>query len=625
MAKSAQRDEATPKKRRGASAMAWVLMAMLIGGLGGFGVTNFGGSVASVGSVGDKKIEVNDYARALRNQMNALSQQFGTTVTFQMAQSFGIDRQVLQTLIDNAALDNEADRVGLSVGNATVYAKLSTITAFQGVDGKIDPLAYDQVLKQNNLTKAEFERGIRGDTARELLQQAVTTGVTAPAALIDTITAWAGEQRSFSLLPVTEASLLTPVITPDAAGLQAYYTAHIADYTRPEAKQISYAALRPEDLAKDMPADEAALKAAYQARISEFVIPEKRLVERLGFGTEADAAAAKARLDAGTSFEDLVKERNLTLQDVDLGDVTKSQLGEAGEAVFALTAPGVVGPLNSNVGPALFRMNAVLAAQETSFDQAKADLAKTLQLDAARKAIEGRVNDIDDALAGGASLDDLVKEQKMVKATIDYAKGAEDNDPITADAKFAAAADKLAEGDFPEAVILSDGSVVAMQLDKTLPPTPLAFDVVKDKVTAAARAEVLAKALSDEAARIKAAVEAGKPLDSFGKVIKVEKIDRQGQVKDAPASVLAAAFEMKPQELRVVAEPDATALVQLDSITAAPTSGKDITAMRDAITANANKAISDDVLALYTTALTAEAGISLDQSAINSVNSQITN
>ena len=50
-------DDAPKKKRRGASVMAWVLMAMIIGGLGGFGVTNFGGGITTIGTVGDREID----------------------------------------------------------------------------------------------------------------------------------------------------------------------------------------------------------------------------------------------------------------------------------------------------------------------------------------------------------------------------------------------------------------------------------------------------------------------------------------------------------------------------------------------------------------------------------------
>ncbi|MFH7450842.1 peptidylprolyl isomerase, partial [Pseudomonas syringae pv. tagetis] len=87
----------------------------------------------------------------------------------------------------------------------------------------------------------------------------------------------------------------------------------------------------------------------YQSRIDEFQQPERRMVERLVYPSEADAAAAKARLDAGeVSFEQLAAERGLTLTDIDLGERAEAELGAAGPAVFALDQPGVVGPVQTD-------------------------------------------------------------------------------------------------------------------------------------------------------------------------------------------------------------------------------------------------------------------------------------
>ncbi|NTT85439.1 peptidylprolyl isomerase [Tabrizicola fusiformis] len=619
-------DDATPKrKRRGASVMAWVLMAMIVGGLGGFGVTNFGGNVTTIGAVGDRDITVNDYVQGMRQQVNQLSQQFGAQLTMEQARAFGIDGQVLQSLVQRAALDNEAAHVGLSAGDAVVAAELAGMPSFQGVSGTFDGKTYRDALKNNNLTATEFEDGIRADIARSLLQGSVAGGVVAPQALTDTIFAWAGERRGFTLVRVTEADLPAPLPAPTEAEVQAWYDAHLADYTRPEAKRITYAALLPADVAKTITIDEAEVKAAYDARLSEFMLPEKRLVERLVFGTEAEAAAAKARLDAGESFEALVAERKLTLEDIDMGDVSKADLGAAGDAVFALTEPGTVGPLPSSLGPALYRMNAVLAAQETTFEQAKPKLLEELQLAAAQKAISDKVEAIDDLLAGGAALDELARDEGMVLATTDYAPGAEDNAPITAQPAFAKAAAALAEGDFPEAIVLDDGGLVAMQLDEVVPPTPRPLDAVKDAVTAALRADALAKALSARGLEMKTAVEGGAALGAQGIAERTASADRQASVEGAPASLITAVFAMQPGELRLIEEAGFTALVRLDDIQPATAEGADAQALREAIAVNAARALSTDLFALYTGALTAEAGITLNQAAIDAVNAQLGN
>lgn len=619
-------DDDTPrKKKRGAGIMVWTLVAMLIAGLGGFGVENFGGGTTAIGRVGDTEITANDYARDMRTQVNALSQQFGTPVSMADARSLGIDRQVLAGLVNRAALDDEAARIGLSVGDATVAGELAKIAAFQGVDGTFDRKTYGLTLEQNGTNEAAFEDGLRRDVARSLLTGAVAGGVAAPAALTDTLFSWAGEKRGFTLQILTEAALDAPLPAPTDAEVKAHYDANIAAYTRPEAKRIQYAALLPETLAASLEVPEDQVKAAYDARLSDFVIPEKRLVERLVFPDEAAAAEAKARLDQGTPFETLVADRGLTLDDIDMGDVTRAELAEAGEAVFALDGPGVVGPLPSSLGPALYRMNAVLAAQETTYDQARPDLLKALQTEAAAKEIAGKVEAVDDALAGGAALEDLAKEFGMTLATTDYAAGADDNDPIATYAAFRDAAAKLAEGDFPEAILLDDGGLVSLQMVETVPPTPVPLDKIVEKVTEATRAEALTKALAAKAAAIKTAVDAGATLESQGAVTAVEPVDRQASLDMAPPAVLEVAFQMQPGEVRLIDEAGFVGLLRLDSIAPADAASGDGAALREAIAANVQRAISDDLAALYTSALAQKAGIALDQPTIDAVNSQLGN
>ena len=329
-----------PRRRKGTSVIVWVLMALLILSLGGFGVTNFGASITSVGTVGDREIDVNRYARTLQQELAALGAQTGQNITLEQARQFGVDRQVLQTLVATVAVENEADRIGLSVGDARVAQELRGMTTFKGLDGNFDREAYRFVLERNNLTEAEFEGGLRDDLARSLLQGAVVGGFSAPATLTDTLHAYIAERRGFSILRLSAADLAAPVADPDAATLEAHYTANIDRFTRPEARRITYAALLPEALAGSMEPDEAALRAAYDERLEEFVQPERRLVERLAFASEADALAARARVDAGTaSFDDLVAERDLTSTDTDIGDVSAQDLGAGGDAVFAHPRP----------------------------------------------------------------------------------------------------------------------------------------------------------------------------------------------------------------------------------------------------------------------------------------------
>ncbi|WP_128515652.1 peptidylprolyl isomerase [Tabrizicola thermarum] len=613
------------KRPRGKAqeAAVWVLLGMLVLGLGGFGVTSFSGGVKKVGSVGEIDIGTDDYARALQQQIAALSQQFGKQLTLQEARALGIDQQVLQSVIARAALDNEARRIGISVGDAVVATELMGMDSFKGASGSFDREAYRYTLNRNNLTEAQFEADLRRDMSRELLQGAVAGGFVAPKAMIDTIYAWAGERRGFSMLRLTEADLPAPLATPTEAELKAHYDAHIDRFTRPEAKRISYAALLPEAIAKDQPVDEAMLKDLYQKRIAEFVIPERRIVERLVYPDQAAADAARAELDGGKAFDALVAERGLTLDDIDQGDVTKAELGSAGEAVFAAAEGDVVGPLATDLGPALFRVVSVLAAEETTFEEARDTLAIEFQTDAARRLIAAKVEEIDDLLAGGATLEDLAKETGMQLATLDFVPGRQGDAAIEGYPAFRKAAEEVKAGDFSEAIVLEDGGVVALRLDEIVPAAPIPFDEARDQVAEDWRKEALAKALSARAIEVKAAVEGGASLGSFGIVDVTPEIARNGFVENVPDTLLPEVFRMAEGAVQVVEGPDFIAVVQLDRILPAPTEGEDAQAMQEALAEQARKAIASDAFAAFTTALTAEAGITLDQAAINAVHASL--
>ncbi len=616
-------DEKPKPKNKAKDAAVWVMMGMLIVGLGGFGVTNFGGGLTAIGSVGDTEITVDDYANAFRQQVSSFSQQIGQPISAQEALAFGIDRQVLQGLVTRTALDNEAHRIGVSVGDAVVASELTAMDQFKGASGSFDREAYRFTLDRNNLTEAEFEANIRRDIARSLLQGAVGSGFAAPAPVTEALYAWVGERRGFSLLRLTEADLTTPLPEPTAAELKAFHEANIAAFTKPEAKRITYAALLPETIANDQPVDETVLRKLYDDRIEEFVVPERRLVERLVYPDQAAADAAKARLDAGESFDTLVTERGLTLDAIDLGDVSKEDLGAAGEAVFAGGETGVVGPVASDLGPAFFRVNAILAAEETTFDEARADLAIEIQTDAARRAISDQVEAVDDLLAGGATLEDLAKEVGMTLATIDYAPSAPGDSTIEGYPAFRAAAEAVQAEDFAEGIVLEDGGLVALRLDEVVPAAPIPFDEARDAVSDAWRADAMTKALSVRAGEIKAALEAGEPIGRFGIVDVTPEIARDGFVEGVPETLVSDVFKMAEGDVSVVEGDGFVGVVKLDRIQAAEAEGDDAAALKGALSAQLEQAIAADAFSAFTEALTSEAGIVLDQAAINAVHTSL--
>lgn len=607
-------------KKKGAQIVFWSLLGLMVVGLGGFGVHNFGGRLQKIGSVGDRVISTQDYARALQQELRAMGAQAKQTVTLDEAMARGVDRQVRGRLIAEAALSNEAERIGLSVGDARVVREITGIPSFQGPSGAFERETYRDVLRQNNLTEHEFETSLREDITRSLLKGAVGGGFVAPAPILDRLQAYIAERRGFSILRLTEASLAAPLPAPTEEALKAWYDAHPADFTAPEIKRITYAALLPEEVAPTLPVDEAALRRLYDDRRADYVQPERRLVERLVYPDAAAAAAAKAKLDAGASFESLVTERGLELQDIDLGDVSREDLGKAADAVFARTEPGIVGPAETDLGPALFRVNGVIAAHETRFEEARDDLLADSQQDAARRAIEGRQSQIDDLLAAGATLEDLAKEAGMTVATLDHAPGIDS--ALSGYPAFRKAADALREDDFPETIRLDDGGLVALRLDQVVPPALKPFETVRDQVVAAVRADALSRALVARADEIAAAVKGGADLAGFGPVEALGPMTRDGFVENVPPALVTDAFALEPGAARAVSGEGSALVLRLDAVEPALSDDAAAQALKASLAAQIEQALSQDTLALYSNALMQGAGITLDDAAITAVHSQ---
>ena len=602
--------------------LVWILMAMLILGLGGFGITNFGGSVRSIGSVDGQDISTDEYFRALRSDLNALSAQVNRPLGFTEASALGLDASVRQRLVTSAVLDAETDRLNISVGDARLAEEIRGIPAFHNMSGAFDRTAYTATLQDNGWKEAQFEAQMRRDLSRGLLQTAVATGFAGSDAAAAAFYDYVEERRSFSLLRLTEADLESPVAEPDAAALRAYYDANPDQFTRPETRRITYAALLADDIAKTIQIDEAELRKLYDQRITEFVQPERRLVERLVFNDEAAATAARNRVDAGqVTFEALVQERGLALTDVDMGDVSKADLGEAGEPIFAMAEPGVVGPLPSPLGPSLFRMNGIIAADEVSFDEAREALTSEFALDAARRQIRTRVTEIEDLLAGGATLEDLAKDAGLTLATIDM--GPDMAEGIAAYPRFREQADKVTQADFPEVFEMDDGGIAALRLDEILPPALRPYDEVADQVATAARADAIRQALAARLDEVQVQVEAGTAMGAFGIVEVAQDMPRGGRVDAAPADLLERVFQLAEGAAAPVVEGDFVGLIRLDRILPADHSTPEAEQLKQMLRARQGQEMGQDAFALFSSALEQRSRITLDEGAIAAVHSQM--
>lgn len=596
----------------------WILLGLLFVGLAGFGATNLSGTIRTLGKAGDEVITVDQFARELQRETNAIVQQTGQGLPMEQVRAMGIDRQVLARLVALASLDHETAQMGISIGDQNLQQEIVSIPSFQGLDGSFDREAYRFSLDRAGLSEAEFEADLRNEAARTLVQSAILGGVQMPDTMNDVIVEYIGQRRSFTWALLSPDALTAPVTTPDEEALRAFYEANIDAYTLPETKSITYVQLLPRDLIDSVQVDDVALREAYEAREDEFNQPERRLVERLVFANETAANDAQAQLEVGgTTFELLVQERGLTLSDVDLGDVAQADLGEAGEAVFAAASGDVVGPLPSNLGPALFRINGVLAAQETSFEEAEPALRDELAQDRARRELEVLRQEFEDLLAGGATLEELAAETDMSLGQIDWTD--ETLDGIAAYGAFRGAAAAVTLDDFPEIGFLDDGGLFALRLDDVLPPRPEPFEAARAAVLEDALRAATEDALEDQAAGLVTALATEGDFAAAGlSPVTETDLTRTAFIEGTPPELVIAVFDMEPGDLRVIPANGSVAIVRLDEVKPAETTG-DMANLRDALGQELDQTLANALFQAFVRDVQFRADPQIDERALNAV------
>ena len=596
----------------------WVILVLVVAGLGGYGALNLSGTVRTVATVGDEVVTTEQFARELQREIRAYEAQTGQRLQPDRIREMGLDQLVLARLIAIAAIDNEVARIGLSVGDETLQKEIVSIPAFQGPGGSFDRETYRFQLEQVGLSEAEFEADLRREQARTLVQGAIVAGAKMPPVLTDTIAAYVGERRSFTMAPLTAEDLDAPVAAPTEDELRAYYEAHMDAFRLPETKKITYALLRPEMVMDEVEVDEAALRRLYEARSDRYDIPERRLVERLVFPDEQAAHEAMAQIEAGSAdFEALVQARGLELADVDMGDVGAADLGAAAEAVFAARIGEVVGPLPTDLGPALFRVNGRLEAQHTPFAEVRAELRAELAGEAARRIVEGRAEAIDDLLAGGATLEELAGEQGMALGRLDWTADAAEG--IAAYDAFRKAAEKAGPDDYPEAQFLDDGGLFALRVDAVLPPRPEPFEQARDRVAAAWRLAETEKALRAQAGRIIAELgDGGDPAAAGLEVTRETGLTRTAFIEGTPPDFMAQVFQMKPGELRAIGSGARLYLVRLDAVLP-PEESEEMRRFRAGWAEQADQALGQALFEAFARDAQRRAAPSYDQRAVTAV------
>jgi len=145
----------------------WISTIAFVGaGFVGWGQYSYGNKAGTVAKVGDVEISKGELQKTYSRLYAQYNQMFQGNFDEEKAKQFGLDKQALQQLVQQALLINLAHSYDLIITDKEMIKVLKEQKAFYK-NGEFDKETYKLVLSQNRLTIKEYESQLR----KELLIQ----------------------------------------------------------------------------------------------------------------------------------------------------------------------------------------------------------------------------------------------------------------------------------------------------------------------------------------------------------------------------------------------------------------------------------------------------------------------
>lgn len=487
----------------------------------------FQGSISnSVAVVGGTKIDQGEFSRAYRNMVRNQSAQMGTEITPEMAQKMGLGQVALQQMVSRTALDNAADRLGLTTPDSAVAQDVRTMDAFRGPTGQFDRVSFQQAIQNAGYTEQQFLDEVREDMTRSQLTNAVEANFILPSAYSEGLFLYINERRAADYVVLGPDAAGT-IEKPDDAVLEAYVKANAARYSSPEYRDVQFAEITPADISGQVPVTDAQIKQQYEATKDTYVVPEKRNIEQIEFKTEAEAKAARQKIDGGMDFAQLGASRGLKPADIELGTLTEADLPDPAraKAIFALPLDQVSPPLKTAFGSwVLARVTKIEAGTSRTLEQATPDIRKTLQNNLIQAKMVDMINAYSDARNSG---DDLAQAAKKAGMHVEHLAAVDSRGMTPEGTRSSAPADPeffstlfgAEVGDDVDPFNTKLGNYYVIHVNGVTPPKLKTLDQVRDAATAAWTAEQRNKILTAKAKTLTAQAAKDKSLDGIAKTL----------------------------------------------------------------------------------------------------------
>ena len=465
-------------------------------------------------TVGEVEIGRDQVARQFDTLIRSMQPLFNNRLDREQARQIGLLDRAVEQLVGDALLQQEARKLDVIATDDSIRKAIQTDPTFRGANGKFDRTRFERLLASAGMTEQGYVESLRRDLSSGQLIGAVSSGVEVPPLLVETVYRHRNERR------VGEAAVIAvpagaEIAAPEEAALREFYEKSKAQFQAPEYRSLTLVTLAAEAMAKDIAIPEEELAAEYEARKEQLGQPERRDLVQVVASDQATAQRVQEQVQGGADLAAAASQAGAPAP-VELGLVEKNRLpGPVADAAFAAQQGAVTAPVQSPLGWHLVQVRKIEPGHQPSVAEAKEELRSEMALHRAADRIADLANQFEDALAGGATLEEAAQQTGFAArkiAAVDVSGKGPDGAPVEGVApQVAAAAFETEAGAESPLSEQQNGGYFMVRVDGITPAQPRPFEQVKEQVLSSwqneerrRRAEESAKALAE---KVKGAVD----------------------------------------------------------------------------------------------------------------------
>jgi peptidyl-prolyl cis-trans isomerase D len=630
------------KSKIGTGIMAGVLIAILAGfalaDLSNFGTGSLGFGLGSstLAEAGDHEISDREMRDAMQRRLAQVREQ---NPNADYPAIIGDFDPLLAQMIDQRAISAFADKYGFGISKRLIDAEIATLPGVRGLNGQPSVPGYQAFLAQQRLTDQQVRQSIATELVAKYLLLPVSAEARVPLGVATPYASMLLEERvgEAAVIPFTA---FTAGLKPTDADLQNYLNANRGRYLVPEQRKVRFAMIGPEQVA-GIAATDQEVAAYYKANQASYAPKETRVLTQAVVPDQAAAAAIAAKARGGTALAAAAgSAAAVTTLDPQTRDAYAAVAGaKAAAAAISTPSGAVVGPVQSDFGWVVAKVDSVKTTGGKSFEAAKAEIAAKLTADKRKQAIEDIVDKLQTALDEGSNFAEAAAQAKLPVTTTPLveANGTSRADPnYRVPANLAGAlksAFEIAANDPPELPALADKSGYVMVAPaEIVPAAPAPLSSIRDRVaTDWTVSQGMAKA---RAAATAIAAKAGSGV-SLADAVKQSSADlpvrplqaRRLQIAQANADVMPALrtlFSLTAGKARMVPDTQGRGFFVVKVNTIKPGNALLQTGLVAQMRAELQQAVADEYARQFVAAIREDVKVRRNDEAIRSVKQQIT-